>query len=70
MPFLSDYPDYFKVASWPGNEILPAAKRLGISDGDLYHTLSYCDVKNFTDCIHCPVLMGFGLQDDIFRQVL
>ncbi|MBR3012557.1 MAG: acetylxylan esterase [Bacteroidales bacterium] len=64
VPFLSDYPDYFKVASWPGNEILPAAKRLGISDGDLYHTLSYCDVKNFTDRIHCPVLMGFGLQDD------
>lgn len=41
-----------------------AAKRLGISDEALYRTLSYVDVKNFTDRIHCPVLMGFGLQDD------
>ena len=64
VPFLSDYPDYFKVAGWPGNEILGAAKRLGISDEELYHTLSYVDVKNFTDRIHCPVLMGFGMQDD------
>ena len=64
VPFLSDYPDYFQVASWPGNEILAAAKRLGISDEALYRTLSYVDVKNFTDRIHCPVLMGFGLQDD------
>ena len=64
VPFLSDYPDYFKVAVWPGNEILAEAKRLGISDRDLYHTLSYVDVKNFTDRIRCPVLMGFGLQDD------
>ena len=64
VPFLSDYPDYFQVALWPGNEILGAAKRLGIPDEALYRTLSYVDVKNFTDRIHCPVLMGFGLQDD------
>lgn len=64
VPFLSDYPDYFKVAGWPGNEILGAAKRLSIPDEELYHTLSYVDVKNFTDRIHCPVLMGFGLQDE------
>ena len=64
VPFLSDYPDYFQVAGWPGNEILAAAKRLGIPDEALYRTLSYVDVKNFTDRIHCPVLMGFGLQDD------
>lgn len=64
VPFLNDFPDYFKVAQWPGNEILPAAKRLGINDEDLYKTLSYVDVKNFTDRIKCPVIMGFGLQDD------
>ena len=52
------------MAGWPGNEILAAAKRLGIPDEALYRTLSYVDVKNFTDRIHCPVLMGFGLQDD------
>ena len=36
VPFLGDYPDYFKVASWPGNEILQKQKELGISDEDLY----------------------------------
>ena len=65
VPFLSDYPDYFQVAEWPGNEILPAAKEAGIADADLYRTLSYFDVKNFTDRIECPVLMGFGLQDPV-----
>ena len=63
VPFLGDYPDYFIVASWPGNEVLAAQKELGISDEDLYRTLSYFDVKNFTDRIECPVYMSVGLQD-------
>ena len=65
VPFLGDYPDYFKVASWPGNEILEKQKELGISDEDLYRTLSYFDVKNFTDRIECPVYMSIGLQDPV-----
>ena len=65
VPFLGDYPDYFKVASWPGNEILQKQKELGISDDDLYRTLSYFDVKNFTDKIECPVYMSVGLQDPV-----
>ena len=56
-------PDYFKVAEWPGNEILPQAAFEGIPDEDLFRTLSYFDVKNFTDKITCPVFMIFGLQD-------
>lgn len=64
VPFLSDFPDYFRIAPWPGNEILPAARELGISEGDLYGMLSYFDVKNFAPKVECPVLMGFGLQDD------
>ena len=63
VPFLSDYPDYFRIADWPGGQVLAAAKERGISEEDLYRTLSYFDVKNFTDRIGCPVLMGFGLQD-------
>lgn len=63
VPFLGDYPDYFIVASWPGNEVLAAQKELGISDEDLYRTLSYFDVKNFTDRIECPIYMSVGLQD-------
>ena len=64
VPFLSDFPDYFRIAPWPSQPVLAEAERLGISDGDLYRTLSYFDVKNFTDRITCPVLMGFGLQDE------
>ncbi len=31
----------------------------------VYEVLSYFDLKNLTDRIACPVLMGFGMQDDI-----
>lgn len=63
VPFMSDFPDYFKLAEWPGSEILPQAEAEGIPDEELYRTLSYFDVKNFADKITCPVLMLFGLQD-------
>ena len=65
VPFLSDFPDYFRIAGWPAGPVLAEAERLGLSDEELYRTLSYFDVKNFTDRIVCPVLMGFGLQDDV-----
>ena len=64
-PFLNDYKDYFALVDWPGNWILGAAREGGISDEDLYKTLSYFDVKNFTDKIQCPVLMAIGLQDPV-----
>ena len=64
-PFLNDYKDYFALAQWPANQMLPAAAAAGISEEDLYRTLSYFDVKNFTDRIQCPVLMAIGLQDDV-----
>jgi len=65
VPFLSDFRDYFEIAEWPGEEVLSAARAKGIPEEELYKTLSYFDVKNFTDRIGCPVLMGFGLQDSV-----
>lgn len=65
VPFLSDFRDYFRIASWPAGPVLAEAARLGISDDDLYTTLSYFDIKNFAGRITCPVIMGFGLQDDV-----
>jgi cephalosporin-C deacetylase len=65
VPFLSDYPDYFKIVDWPGNWLLDKQRELGISDEDLYKTLSYFDIKNFASWITCPVLMCVGLQDDV-----
>lgn len=65
VPFLSDYIDYFKIVNWPGNTIKAEQHRLGLSDKQLYTTLSYFDVKNFTHMISCPVLMYVGLQDPV-----
>ena len=64
-PFLNDYKDYFAIAHWPAEPVLKAAQELGISEDDLYETLSYFDVKNFTDRIECPVIMAIGLQDPV-----
>ncbi len=64
-PFLNDYVDYFEIVHWPGEHIIAKAKELGISDDEMYRTLSYFDVKNFTDKIECPVLMAIGLQDPV-----
>ncbi len=64
-PFLNDYKDYFVLAGWPGDPIEAAAEAKGISSEKMYETLSYFDVKNFTDRIECPVLMAIGLQDPV-----
>jgi len=63
IPFLSDYPDYFKIVHWPADPVLAKQKELGISDEQLYKTLSYFDIKNLAGWIQCPILMGSGLQD-------
>ena len=63
VPFLSDYRDYFSIVHWPAEPIVRKQKELGISDDDMYRTLSYFDVKNFAAKISCPLIMGFGLQD-------
>jgi cephalosporin-C deacetylase len=63
IPFLSDFRDYFKIVPWPGNSIFAKQKELGLSDEQLYTTLSYFDIKNLARWIKCPILMGVGLQD-------
>ncbi|MGN0213627.1 MAG: acetylxylan esterase [Muribaculaceae bacterium] len=65
IPFLSDFPDYFKIVHWPAEPVLRKQKELGISDADLYATLSYFDIKNLARWIECPILMGVGLQDPV-----
>lgn len=63
VPFLSDYYDYGRIVEWPVHEVYAAADAQGIAREDLLRTLSYFDVKNFTDRVECPVFMAFGLQD-------
>lgn len=65
IPFLSDFPDYFRIVQWPASVVLRKQKELGMSDVDMYRTLSYFDIKNLAGWIQCPVIMGVGLQDEV-----
>lgn len=66
IPFLSDFPDYFKIAPWPKSDFdnymnsHPDAKW-----GDIYALLTYFDIKNLAQWIECPLIMGIGVQDNV-----
>ena len=62
-PFMTDFPDYWKIAEFPFNYIDNAAKVAGMSREQVLDVLSYFDIKNFAPHIHCPVLLVVGLQD-------
>ena len=59
--FLGDFPDYFKIVSWPGDT---AKKNQGsMSDEEMYRFLSYFDTKNLATRINASVIACSGLQD-------
>ena len=66
VPFLSDFPDYFRIVTWPRDrfELAMQQDKTLTWDG-IYEVLSYFDIKNLARLIHCPVLLGSGLQDGI-----
>ena len=64
VPFLSDFPHYFQVANWPGNEFVDfVGKNPKIGWEKVNNTLSYIDIKNLAGWIKAPVLMSVGLVD-------
>ena len=63
IPFMSDFPNYFRIAPWPGDVVKQKAAELGLDDETLYRNLSYFDIKNLTPRITVPVLMGVGGVD-------
>jgi cephalosporin-C deacetylase-like acetyl esterase len=66
VPFLSDFPHYFEVASWPGNEFSEYMKQHPeIKRDEVFRVLSYIDIKNLAPRITCPVLMQVGLLDNV-----
>ncbi len=66
VPFLSDFEDYFKIASWPGNEFINlVVEQKKETWEDVYNTLSYIDIKNLAGWINAPMIMGVGLADDV-----
>ncbi|MCS2425004.1 acetylxylan esterase [Parabacteroides goldsteinii] len=65
VPFLADYPDYFRIVPWPASLVYAEAGKQNLTQDEVLSVMSYFDLKNLTERITCPVLMGFGLQDDI-----
>lgn len=61
--FLGDFPDYFRIVSWPGDTAKKCAKEKGMTDNEMYAFLSYFDTKNLATRIHCAVWATSGLQD-------
>ena len=61
--FLGDFPDYFKIVSWPGDTAKKKQKEAGLSDEEMYRFLSYFDTKNLATRISCPVIASVCLQD-------
>ncbi len=66
IPFLSDFKDYFKIASWPTNEFEEyVQENQETSWDDIYNVLAYIDIKNLSTQVDIPVLMGVGLLDQV-----
>lgn len=59
--FLGDYPDYFQIASWPGN--VAKENKGTMTDEEMYAFLSYFDTKNLATRISCAVHASSGLKD-------
>ena len=63
--FMGDFPDYFKVGSWPASTARAMQQKLSMSDEDMYKFLSYFDTKNLATLVTCPVTSAMGLQDPV-----
>ena len=59
--FLGDFPDYFKIVSWPAN--VAKENKGSMTDDQMYAFLSYFDTKNLATRISCAVWATSGLQD-------
>jgi len=71
VPFLSDFPHYFKVASWPANEFASYVEMDKKQTWEeVYRTLSYFDIKNLAPWIKAPMIMGSGLCDEVCPSVI
>ena len=63
--FMGDFPDYFKVGSWPASTARAMQEKLSMSDEEMYKFLSYFDTKNLATLVTCPVTTAMGLQDPV-----
>lgn len=61
--FLGDFPDYFKIVSWPAGTAKAGQKKMGMTDEQMYAFLSYYDTKNLASTLTCAVIAHIGLID-------
>ncbi|GAB6394834.1 MAG: acetylxylan esterase [Bacteroidales bacterium] len=66
IPFLSDYRDYFQIAPWPKSDFDNyKAAHPDMDWEEVYELLTYFDIKNLAQWIECPLIMSFGVQDNV-----
>lgn len=63
--FLSDFRDYFQICPWPRSAFEKYLRtHTDKSWDDIYDLLTYFDIKNLSQYITCPIILGVGLQDE------
>ena len=80
IPGFSDFPSWFHIVTWPKSEfdyyVLQKIEERNMAYTDalkyasaqvkaIYNLLTYFDIKNFSQWIECPLIMGIGMQDEI-----
>jgi len=65
VPFLGDWPDFWKLSNGFPGDLRTAAKKEGMTEEQALEVLSYIDIKNLAHKITCPVLEIICLQDDV-----
>ena len=67
IPWLCDWKNYFDLAGKTDDDEITdwLGRKESRTKESVLMTLSYFDTMNLADRVHCPTLMGIGLQDSI-----
>jgi cephalosporin-C deacetylase-like acetyl esterase len=65
VPLLTAFETATKYVVYPYHDIIQYVVDNPQQKKDTFDTLSYFDLINFANLIHCPVLLGIGLKDTI-----
>ncbi len=65
IPFMGDFPDYFRIGAWPATQAYNWLNaQNGIDEDQMYRFLSYFDTKNLAEYVNAHVITAVGLQDE------
>ena len=61
IPFMGDFPDYFRIGAWPSTQAYNWLKnQAGLTEADMYDFLSYFDTKNMAEHVKSHVITAVG----------